>query len=468
MKNKGLLIMGAFTALAVGYAVFDFQSEKTATEKKNADSVIVPWDVETIQEIDVTSVDNKNVTTRLKKEDGNWRVVEPLMDLADANEIRDFLEGLAKEKTVETVGETGPIDWKIFGLDEPRGKIHLRRVSGEELTLAISTKKNFQGDGFMRVNQNEEVLAVSSSWFARLEKRPIDFRDKRALRRPLADLVSIGYKTRGSSFTLAQKDDKWIATEHAGWNLDQNKVREVIQDLGKPMISEFLGEKPKGVFEKPTLEITLAFKDGKTWKGLIGENKDKESFVTASEPAVTGRMTTAEAERLGALTLAQLRNRSEPFDFPKQDVKKIELRTSLKTTDLELNGEKWEITRKNDGSLGIEVGKIDSLLAKLKDLKVTEFIDKKMNLPGAPKAVFLKDASGKLLFELSLGEIQKKKIDGADKVVYLAKTNLFPELITIEESAINGLGIEDMLVDANKGAQEKVAPVDAPSTKEKK
>lgn len=452
MKSRGLLIMVAVTAVAVGYAVYDFQREKTATAKKDADAVIVPWDVETIQEIEVTSIDNRNVTTRLKKDDSGWRVVEPLMDLADANELRDFLQGLAKEKTVETVGETGPIDWKIFGLEEPRGKIHLRRVSGEELTLAISTKKNFQGDAFMRVNRNEEVLAVSSSWFARLEKRPIDFRDKRVLRWPLADLTAVAVKGRNGVFTMEQKDGKWVAREHSGWSLDQNKAREFIQDLGKPMVSEFLVERPKGVFEKPALEIALSFKDGKTWKGMIGENKEKESFVTATEPAIIGRMTSAEAERLGAITLAQLRNRSEPFDFPKQDVKKIELRTSLKTTDLELKGEKWEIARKDDGALGVEGAKVDSLLGKLRELKVTEFIDKKMSLPGAPKAVFLKDGTGKLLFELSLGEIQKKKIDGADKVVYLAKTNLFPELITIEEGMINGLGIEDMLVDAAKAA----------------
>ncbi len=72
MKNKGLLIMGGITLAAVGYAVYDFQSEKSATAKKDAAAVIVPWETDTIQEIDVTSIDSGNVTTRLKKEEGTW------------------------------------------------------------------------------------------------------------------------------------------------------------------------------------------------------------------------------------------------------------------------------------------------------------------------------------------------------------------------------------------------------------
>jgi|GEM_PF-2268355 len=471
-KNKGFVVLGGLTVLAVGYAVFDFQSEKKQTEVKEKAAILVPWEASSIQEVEITSTDNQNKPIKLQREKDSWKLIEPISDLADQNEVNDLVEGITKEKSVETIQESNGIDWKIFGLEEPRGRIRLKKSSGEEMILLISSKKNFQGDAFMRKDKDDFVTSVSSSWFSKLEKKAEDFRDKKLLRQSTAELQKLEFRGDQGQFTLILKDGKWQSEQQPHWGLDQNKVREIVQALGGSLVSQYVQEKAvlsevaaadlkKYGLEKARLTITASLKAAteSVWKARIGQDKDKIHYMLAEDsglgdpprrPRVAlAEVTSVEAEKFLSLTIGQLRNRSEPFDFPKQDVKKIELRTTQNNSELEMKGETWEVLAKASapaaGTQKIELSKVEGLLSKLKELQVTEFIDKKMNLPGTGPSVFLKDAGGKSLFELQLGELQKKKIDGVEKSVYVAKTNLIPDLITIEESAVKSLELDAIL-----------------------
>ena len=459
MKNKGSVWLIVATVVAVGYAYFEFSSEKKKESIKTEQAQIFQWKYEDISEIELQINDDatksqgaKRASIKLSLLDEKWKMMEPLEDSADNDEVKEFIEAMLKEKSTETIKEEGrSLDWKIFGLEKPKGVLRIKNKVGEVLTVSIADKKNYQGDSFIRRNQEDKILVSSSGWFLRLDKKPQDFRNKHLMRRLVADLTMLSVAQDKEKYSIALKSDKWTSIEHSQWALDQNKVREFIQNLNKPYVSEFLKEGSVATADlknyglnSPKLFLSADFKDGKKWSAKFGQDKDKNNFVWISEPEFIVKLTSVEAEKFYNVHLSGLRNRSEPFDFPKQNVKKIELKTALKTTELELKGEKWEVA-KSDSKVNIEPTKIDSLLTKLRDLKVAEFIDKSVTFSSDKKTVSLKDQEGKSIFEIQMGETQKKKIDGVDKSVVVAKTNLFTETITIEQDSIQGLGIEEML-----------------------
>jgi hypothetical protein len=469
MKSKPILILASATLVAVAYAVYDFQSEKSQELKKAERSRIVGFEPAQVNQIEILSRDvsesssktgNPLLSNKIKLVRGQdgWKLEEPIQEIADQKEVQDFVDGLVTEKADEVLLEGEQVDWKVFGLDEPKGQIVVQNNLGESKTIFVSSKKNYQGDAFLKRDQEQRVLLASSTWFSKVEKRPMDFRDKRLLRKPLAQAKELGFQSGDDRFTLKYEDLKWSSPDKPTFKLDQNKVRDFLAILSNPVLTDVVKESnptpdeaKKWGLSKPRSKISVKFADDSTWTATLGRDADKNNYVQLSEPSFVVKIPAADAEKLATLKLDTLRDRKEPFEFKKQDVKKIEIRSAAGATELELKGSDWEPVKKAKADLKVESEKVNGFLVKLGGLEVAEFIDKKMPLPGkSPKTVALKDESGKVIFELKLGEQQKKKVNGQDRSLIVTQSNLFPETVTLDEGSVKALGIDEFLGDAEK------------------
>ncbi|MFN7729157.1 MAG: DUF4340 domain-containing protein [Bdellovibrio sp.] len=485
MKHKSWLLVGSATVLAVGFAFYDFQSEKKNEELKSEKAKLVVFPVDQINQVEILSSDvvtsqkgkdpllfNK---IRLKRSADGWRLEEPIQELADQNQVQDFVEGVATEQASDVLMENEEIDWKVFGLDEPKGQVTVQNNLGEKITLFVSSKKNFQGEAFIRRDQGQKVFLASSNWFSRLEKQYFDFRDKKLLRKSMSGIESLTYTKGGEKLTLNYADTKWTSAEHPDWKLDQNKVRDVLGLFNSNLVTEFVKEAAptteelkKWGLQKPLASALMQFKDGTSFTADLGVDTDKYYYVLTSEPVQVVKIAAVDSSKFLGVRLDILRDRKQPFDFVKADILKIEVHGPEGLTVMDFDGKTWKAMAKADPALNLSAELASTLIDRLQALQVAEFMDRKGDVEPEPKtrSVRLFKAKDELVFELKLGEPQKKKVEGRDRSLVMARSHLYPDSFTLDAVSVRGLNLESFLKPSAPSATSSAPPTPPPTQKE--
>ena len=463
MKKKKWIIFGGLTVFVVGYALFDFQNEKRKEEIKSEKSKVIAFHPEQINEISILSKDVTKTTKeggevlsnkiKLVRTSEGWKIEEPIQEVADQSAIDEFIEGLTTEKAEDLNSQSTQIDWKVFGLDDPRGEIDIQNNLGEKTAILVASKKNYQGDSFLRRNQEAKVLLASSTWFSKIEKKPFDFRDHRLFKKSLALVTEINVQTAAENFLLHFDKDKWSSPSHEEWKLDQQKVRDFLEVLSGSVVEGFekesaptLDEMKKWGLRSPRAVIRFKLKEGAVWEATLGRDHDLRNLVLISEPLSLVKISAVNAEKLADVSLDILRDRHELVAFRGDEVKMIELRSSKGQTEIQLKGKSWEPVKKANANLKIDSNQVGAFVVRLEGLQVGEFLDKKV--AGSEKfstSLVLKDESGKKLLDLKFSEPRKMKVRGRDRSSVIVQTGLTPESFSIDEGNYKSLGIEKFL-----------------------
>ncbi|MEZ0391404.1 MAG: DUF4340 domain-containing protein [Pseudobdellovibrionaceae bacterium] len=429
MKKKKLMGFAALVAVVVGYAVYDFQSSKIEDERKSENNYLIPVDADEIRQFQIHST---AADVEVVKEKEGWKVVKPLQEMADQKASDDFVEGLVTEKMTEVATEGSQVDFAIYGLDQPLGNISVTTNKGDVFNFTVGKQKNFEGQAFLRKNNETKVLVVSSTWFPKFEKTLLDFRDKRLMRFPNSQVEKLQFETRKERFQLTKKEMGWVLDSHPEWNLDQNKVRELLGMLNTTNAIEFIAEGAVSAKElnqwkltSPMLKLMAVFKDGKKWTARFAMGPDHVHRVQVSEPVQVLKISPQDSDKFYQMTAESFRDRSEPFQFDKSNVKKIEIKLGSKSGVLPMDDERAR-----------------TLLEKLRGLSLAEY-------NGSGKAQFENEIllrnDEKDVFQLQWGDLQKSKVNSGEAKVYFAKSSAFPQTFTILESDINSLNLNELI-----------------------
>jgi hypothetical protein len=221
------------------------------------------------------------IKINLKRSIDGWSLLEPLIDFADNVAVEDFLKGVATERIIDVAKEGANIDWSLFGLDHPEGKITFLTSGGQKQSFQISNRKNFEQNTFARRDDEQRVLVVSSNWQQRLEKTPLEFRDRRLLRHRIATIDTFKLENANGILQFKMKDGQWQDSSNLGVTLDQNKVREMLQSISDAKAEDFVQKARSSLKVLFSLELNLG---GKLWKADIGQAQDLKIYAEVSEP----------------------------------------------------------------------------------------------------------------------------------------------------------------------------------------
>ncbi|PWU17363.1 MAG: hypothetical protein C5B49_09115 [Bdellovibrio sp.] len=503
MKNKGLWIFGALTAVAVSAAVFDFQWEKKTEEKKTEDSIVFKdFKPDQCVSLELTTANPASLvkdgtpvlenTVVLKKEKDEWWIKSPIEELADQAAVRSFLEGLPAEKATEiaALGQK-EAEWETFGLDKPKGSIRVTNQGGGTTEISVSGRKNFQGEAYLRRNREDKPLLGSSTWHTKMEKSLFDFRDKRLLQAKTEDVRKLAVRAhdvrRGSAahdgsgsaapVVLEFRDGVWFLPAKPKWKIDQGQVREILDKLTMGSLTSIqkegqLKSEDTKEFAKPsaTIEVTLSSTgskaDAKIWTAQLVSGKDKDSShdstnsnantkIRTSNPSRIGTISNSDAEKLTKFSEDQLRDKASPFDFKKADVHKVEIKMADQVLQAEKSDNDWKVVAKSDPQLNVDAKKIAAVLDRVQSLEAVEFMPRGEAPGKTQNSISVKDSSGKSLVDLVFGETQKKKINGVDRSVVLAKSNLVDEIVAVDASKVKDLGVEEIFPAKKEDVKEK-------------
>lgn len=445
-KNKGLILLSAVTVIAVAAALLDYKREMNEEARKEEDALVLSLKVDQVAEIDFTMKDPSTVSSggrqvvtnrfSVKKTKAGWVFAEPMQEAADSESIEQFLQSLNGEKATEVVGVGESPDWSKFGLQKPKGTLLFKDQSGRSIKIDVSNRKNFEGGSYLRRNEENKVLVGSSGWNSKVEKKIFDFRDKRLLRVTDNQVEKFSIVRGKDSFEFSFSEGRWLLQSKPTWKLDALRVKELLNSLTGSVITDYLKEgailpddrRRHGV-DRSILVIKVLLRDKKNWQARIGQLKDGAYPVEVLDPSLIVAMAAVDAENLVKLKAESLRDRTTPFEFDKDQVQKIEFKVSDKAREL---GKKDEAFK--------------SLIDKIRSLEAAEYLEGGSELVGGvKKTVQLKNGEGKILMELGLGRSHKRKVNGVEKVYYTAQSSLVNDILMIDESRINDLGIDQLV-----------------------
>lgn len=419
MQNKGFIFLVCAVFIVVGYAAYDYQAEKKSALAQHESSKIVNLKKDQVIAFEIAVADTDKIALQLS--DSKWMLIAPLEESADPDAVNEYLQAATLESSTAIAKQGDGIQWKLFGLDVPKAKLTFKSAD-QQVIIEVGSKKNFEGDSYIRRNGENKVLVASSIWWARAEKKFAEFQDKRLMREPVAQVEKLVLKLNKQNLSLAKYDEKWVLNEKPMWHLDQNKVREIIAALNTAPVLERKDKIEKSPTAAPVrLEVQL--KDKKSWTADIWMSQQNEPYVQVAGQGPYLKISPTEYDKFARVKAVHLRKKSEAFDFKKDDVDSIDFVTPLKIS--RLNGEAAK-----------------KLIPPLQKLEAIEFLGTKVEWPKEKSQMIFRNKNNQEIYRLEISGPEKKNIEGVDRAVYLVKTNLFDEFVWVDESEISSLDLD--------------------------
>jgi hypothetical protein len=452
MKHRSFIVLIGVCVISLGYAAYDYWSDKAAEEKKAEQATLLKMNKDQVAEVVLQRQSGDNIT--LQRTGEGWQIINPITEVADQNSVVDFIEGTTLEKSTDLVKEGDGIDWKLFGLDAPAAQLSFADNAGKKIEFLISGKKNFDGDLYLRRSGENKVFTVSTTWNNRAQKKLLDFRDRRVLKKEPAGFKKLVFEAAGKNlFTVEKEASEWKMSQAAAessdfknWILDAPRVNEVIFSLNNCLAQEILvSPQPKDLkdrgLQKAAVKILLTPLTGDPWQVEFFETKS-EVYALTSSPARLLRIQTSDFLKYKNQTADALRDRHVAFRFDRDQVAQVQIVRGEFTASFTGIDGKWTVENPtNDFEYKPE--SVLTLINSIKNLQVLDFKPPTagVNDPAQPFSLRFLDKNAKLVLELrTLGAYAKEK----DSMIKL-KSSLLETDFGVEQSRLATLPLEELV-----------------------
>lgn len=262
-----------------GIGSFRYNFDRDATNWR--DKTITKLEAGDAEQIEVKSKDGSRVVAK-KGSGDSWSVAESSLKIEklDSSVPTGIVSTLANWVTNEFADGTQP---EQAGLATPSTTVTVSLKEGKTVTVMIGNKKA-EDEYYVKTADKPQVFVVKKYNVDRLDKRPIDFRDKTICNISEGELGELSVTNGADSYTLVKgaKENDWKAAKPAGLTLDPTKVSPIatsFKDWKASGFAEDQNSKANGL-AKPKATIVARSQDKKTSCTLkIGdETKDKVNY----------------------------------------------------------------------------------------------------------------------------------------------------------------------------------------------
>jgi hypothetical protein len=230
--------------------------------------------------LDVDEAAVRRVTLRrpagsvvLRKDDGDWRIVEPTAYDADQEAVRRFLSAVRSLRAKDFPSEDAA-DLHPFGLDQPRLTIELATAEDTTPTQILFGKESDGKSVYVKIGARPTIYAVGDWSYRDANKNVNDFRDKKVLPADAADVREIQVaRADGETFALTRVEGGTWSMKDRDTTPDAAAVDRFLDDLvrleGYEIAAEEAGDLGQFGLAPPALTITLLDADGAEIAGAI-------------------------------------------------------------------------------------------------------------------------------------------------------------------------------------------------------
>jgi len=154
-----------------------------------------------------------------------WQLVESTVKVEpfDKTVATGVVSQLATWKANEFADEAKPEE---TGLDSPELTVTVTLRNGTQQTVVVGNKKG-EEDWYVKLADNPQVFLVKKYNLERMNKRPIDYRDKTLCNLKSDELTEVAVTHDKDSFTLVKQGGKWKVTKPASFTADDSKISNI-------------------------------------------------------------------------------------------------------------------------------------------------------------------------------------------------------------------------------------------------
>ncbi|MBX3023195.1 MAG: DUF4340 domain-containing protein [Bdellovibrionales bacterium] len=460
---KGFRATWAMSALVVvlaGYTYYEYRNASRDLDRAQGERQAFTLKREDINEIRLSS---KGESTLLRKEGDDWKVIEPVADLAEGTAIEGFLFQTLPIKLKTFRGEEdGPPNFAEYGLEIPDSSIELATKDARE-KLDVSAKHAFDGSFYVR--SNGEALLGDAGLAQIVGRPPSNFRSRRLWRNDEAavERVDVSFDGGRDKYTLQMTNGKWDLEPKSAFQVDSEKVEKWIEKVQNLLPNDFekegltAEEKSKYLLAKPATVVTFKYKgkDGKLaeWQMTLGQDRAEDVFVyTDQRPTIykTSKVSTA-----GIKVPPQFfREGKAPFQFDVEKAREVRVTVAKESHLFKKTDKGWELAEGASKDLELDQEKLVQLFQNVRNLEAQEFVPG-ATVKAAPQVEIHGDG-GQVLLALAWGDQYKAKSpwNGASTFRFV-KTNLGKEVMGMAADKLDKLVDAHLLVNKSSSTPEK-------------
>lgn len=470
--NRTLAFALVTAALALCVYLFEYQKELNSDSSQ---ALVIGYGADQISYLQVIKA---SVKIGLQKSEVGWTLLEPIHEPADNTTVEDLLNTLSLEKQLAVVKTSenafSETELSEFGLDKPAVVFIFKNNQGLAKKVSVGSVKNYEGKSYLQVDSENRVYLGNNIWNQKAADDLIAYRDKRIYRENLGGVSRIHIQSLQDKFELKRVNGKWVSTDFPSFELDQNKVRDVLRKISETKIEDYIFEgepsvsllKEKELANTP-IQVEL-ITESSSWSARINvHSKDNSLYILTDRPTYLAKVDPALWEVLGNQSLDALRDRSSAFAFSLDEVKKMYFKQGPLEVNLILNSGGWLMGSNNSPYVEMDGNQISQILRKIRDLRITDFVesDVKSKFLGT-NMLILKSNTDKLVLQLNWGPVIKLKKGSVEKEYFLARTHLSDTIFALDKSLIENLNLEPGKI-AKKSESGEAPPPPAPSNSEK-
>jgi hypothetical protein len=246
-----------------------------------------------LADAEIVTVKAKDGTVAIAKKNGKtasnedrWDLVSstPKIDKVDNSVPNGIVNALSSFKANDFADGAKPAD---TGLDAPALTVIVAVKGGKNHTLLIGNKKGDE-DWYVKNADAPQVYTAKKFNVERINKRPIEFKDKVLCDLAESDLAEVAVTNGADSFTLTHAGSEWKATKPAKLTVDPGKTPSIaggFKDWKATSFAEDTAPAATGL-AKPRATIVAkpkSTKAGDACSFKVGdETKDKQSVYVSS------------------------------------------------------------------------------------------------------------------------------------------------------------------------------------------
>jgi hypothetical protein len=416
----------------LGAYIYATWNKPESTDAKKTEKVFASLQADKIDELKVTTASGD--ATVVKKENGAWQVTQPLTSKADESEVSGMTAALSSVDMTRVVDEN-PTNLADYGLSNPKVEIDFKASGDKDYKkLFIGEKTPTGSDLFAKRNDEKKVFTIPAFQETTFNKATFDLRDKSVLKFDREKVDGVDVSAAGKSLAIVKEGSDWKITKPVQTKADYGTVEGLVGKLQTLQMKSIAADQPtpadlkKFGLDKP--EATVDIATGSSRATLIVGGKATDTTVyarDASKPAVV----TVESSLVDDLKKsADDYRRKDLFEFRAYNANHVEFKRGSDTIVFErVKGQgdnaqdKWR--RVSPNGADVDRDKTDALLAKLANMRATQFVDAKKGAAPAlelyvkfedgkkeERVTFVKDGSD--VFAMRPGEPGAAKTDALD------------------------------------------------------
>lgn len=459
MMHKTLLATAVVGGL-IGLTVYDSKKSESAKESTEQSLNMLQLKQDDIVKIEIRPRGGQ--VTQLEKKGDQWHLLQPVEDLADNQELRNFILSMNAEKTREIVVEGPETRLEVYGLVSPPYEVVLTDKAGTVEKIKIGSVKAYDQNLYAQINDEQKVRLVSSSWDIILAKRLAEFRNKNLYRasvgtqknsqkndqKPEAPVrleivqASPGYPAK---MIFAKEKDQWSVIEgDKSYPLSNGRVDSYIENVKALRAQDFHAEDKNaaGVLSKfklknPAIEVRFFDEKNEYFKlAMSSPDHRGDAYAVSSDVEQVVSIFKMAAEPIYRRS-DDFFAKKLPFVFKPEEAAKVVIATPELKGEFEKVDGKWT-SKTGDAK---KVGELLETLSRTEALRIFEPITQA--LKGAKSQILVSKADGSVLLDFHWGpERVEKAIGSRPEAKYiLGKTEKSDRLLGLPERTLRGLNL---------------------------